>query len=131
MIFALGTNDIGYPGNIEKKAPMPTVEDFLQAYSTLVQMCKERGIRTIFLPVFPRADAFQSQALEALRQELNERLSKSGLFDYCIDVEDALRDPKGVGCRDEYVLADKLHLNAAGGEIVAQQINLLKLLGKE
>lgn len=131
VIFALGTNDIGYPGNIEKKAPMPTVDDFLQAYSTLVQMCKERGIRTIFLPVFPRADAFQSQALEALRQELNERLSKSGLFDYCIAVEDALRDPKGVGCRDEYVLADKFHLNAAGGEIVAQQIDLLKLLGKE
>lgn len=129
VIFALGTNDIGYPGNIEKKAPMPTVEDFLQAYGALIKRCKERDIRTIYMPIFPRGDGYQSPALEALRQELNDILPKSGLFDYCIDVEDVLRNPDGVGCRTEYVNDDKLHLNAAGGEAVARMIDIQKLLG--
>ena len=131
VIFALGTNDIGYPGHIEKKAPMPTVEEFLQAYGALTARCRERKIRTTYLAIFPRDDSFQSPLLEQRRLEINRALENSGLFDYCVNAEDALRDPNGVGCRAEYVNPDKLHLNEQGGRIVADQFDLAKLLGRE
>jgi len=131
VIFALGTNDIGYPGNIEKKAQMPTVEEFIDAYGKLVSTCRERNIRTIYMPIFPRDDNFQSETLENLRRKINAELPKTGLFDYCIEVEAALEDPNRRGCREEYVNTDKLHLNVTGGEVVAKQIDILKLLGRK
>lgn len=131
VIFAMGTNDLGYPGHIEKHAPMPTAEDFLQAYGALTERCRERKIRTAYLAIFPRDDRFQSPLLEQRRVEINRALEESGLFDYCVNAGEALKDPNGIGCRAEYVNADKLHLNKQGGRIVAGQFDLAKLLGKE
>jgi hypothetical protein len=110
---------------------MPTAEDFLQAYGTLTALCRERKIRSTFLAIFPRDDSFQSPLLEQRRQEINRALEGSGLFDYCVNAEDVLREPNGVGCRAEYVNADKLHLNGQGGKIVAAQFDLERLLGRE
>jgi hypothetical protein len=110
---------------------MPTVEEFLQAYGALTARCRERKIRTTYLAIFPRDDSFQSPLLEQRRLEINRALENSGLFDYCVNAEDALRDPNGVGCRAEYVNTDKLHLNEQGGKIVAGQFDLERLLGRE
>ena len=65
--------------------------------------------------------------MEALRVSINEWIRDSALFDYMVDADALLRDPKNPSFTDErYHQGDHLHPNQAGGMLLAQAYDFAK-----
>ena len=66
------------------------------------------------------------------RKKYNDWVRTTDLFDYYIDADELLKDPeKPDWFNDEYHQGDHLHPNAAGGQLLADNYDLAKLVGKE
>lgn len=124
LIIFQGTNDIGTSGHSEA-----TARQLKDAYTTLVNKAREAGISTIYgatITAF-RGNGWYTPYHEAARQEVNEWIRTSGVFDAVIDFDALTRDPAAPDRLRPELSDDWLHLNAEGyrvmGEYAATFIN--------
>jgi lysophospholipase L1-like esterase len=130
VIVRLGINDIGFPGALTPAATQVTAEQLVVGYRQLISEARKKGIRivgTTLSPfegaeVFPR---YYTAEKEAVRQEINAWIRRSGEFDAVIDLDAVLRDP-GHPSRllPDYDSGDHLHTNDVGYAAAAKAIPL-------
>jgi lysophospholipase L1-like esterase len=130
VIVRLGINDIGFPGALTPATTQVTAEQLVVGYRRLIAEARKKGIRivgTTLSPfegaeVFPR---YYTAEKEAVRQEINAWIRRSGEFDAVIDLDAVLRDP-GHPSRllPDYDSGDHLHTNDVGYAAAAKAIPL-------
>lgn len=122
-IFALGTNDIGYLGtNLDDQNQPLKPQMVVRALELLVSRAREKGVRCIYMPVFPRRDADFIEEKERMRRMVNEEVKRQGFFDEIMEMDSVLSDSKSGNIKAEYVQEDGLHLNEEGGLAVERKI---------
>lgn len=117
LVIFEGTNDIGCSNkNYEHLA------DTLKAcYKILIAKAKARGIKVYGATITPtKGNGWYSYWHEAVRQEINEWIRKSGNFDEIIDFDELVRDPQDPQRLKPEYSEDWLHLNPKGYEAMGK-----------
>jgi lysophospholipase L1-like esterase len=138
MIVLLGINDIAWPGTaFAKNATRPTLQALTAGYRQLIAQARSHGIRVVgatltpfegALPGTPLADYYQPDK-DALRQQLNDWIRRSGAFDAVIDFDAVLRDPAHpVRMAAHFDSGDRLHPGDEGNRAMAEAVDLDTLL---
>lgn len=132
VILALGVNDVAYYS--QKTGAVISLEQYGSAVTDIVDRLHKAGVRVIAQTLPPRSGFVKkgyTPEMEALRVSINEWIRDSALFDYMVDADALLRDPKNPSFTDErYHQGDHLHPNQAGGMLMAQAYDLQKLTGE-
>jgi len=127
VIFALGTNDIGLPGDFGvPREELPTLEQYTAAVTGLVSALRERDINVFGATLLPRAfTKIYDEEREALRLACNDWIRASGVFDRVLDFDAFTRNPDASpGLIPAYDCGDGLHPSDAGGTAIAEKIDL-------
>jgi lysophospholipase L1-like esterase len=117
LILADGINDIGYNA---------TASDLIAGLRTIASRAHRAGIRVIGATITPfgcDAGCFSPEQ-EAVRQEVNEWVRTSRIFDGVADFDAAVRDPELPSQVLPAYQADHLHPNIAGQRAMAESIDL-------
>ncbi len=129
MILALGVNDcfefksINSPGAGEKPDP----KDVCNALLTIAKNMQARGTKVVALNIIPfGANRDASHEKDDVRREVNRLLDENkASFDVFVDIATPFSDPHDdYYAEPSYVGPDKLHPNAKGGAVIADQIDL-------
>ncbi|MCH7382619.1 SGNH/GDSL hydrolase family protein [Acinetobacter dispersus] len=138
MIIMLGINDISWPGTaFAKTSKKPTLEALTAGYSQLVAQAHIRGVRVIaatltpFKGALPKTplDNYYQQDKENLRQQVNDWIRHSGVFDAVIDFDAVIRDPqKPTQIAARFDSGDHLHLGDVGNHAMAEAVDLHAVL---
>ena len=130
VIVFIGLNDIAGPGGFFPPSEAVTVDDLIAGYRQLIARAREKGL-TIQACTLPPLEGntslpgFDTPANEAKRQAFNAWIRRSGEFDGVIDVDRVLRDPSHpTRLLPAYDSGDHLHPNTAGGQAIANAIDL-------
>jgi lysophospholipase L1-like esterase len=132
-VVMIGVNDFGSQhrnGEDIPAARAKLVEDLQMAHRQLVERAHAHGICVIGGTVTPYAgsDYYRpSAANEADRQQLNEWIRKSGVFDAVADFDAALRDPQQPDRLKKEYDNDGLHPSIAGLRAMAETVPLKAL----
>lgn len=134
VMFTLGTNDFSY-ANKDHREEL-SAENVIAAVEKTVKELKAKGIRVTSTTLAPRFGYFGvpkfDDYMNEQRKKYNDWVRTTDLFDYYIDADELLKDPeKPDWFNDEYHQGDHLHPNAAGGQLLADNYDLAKLVGKE
>lgn len=127
VIFCLGTNDIGLPGKDgSSEAELIDLEEYKAGVQLISQQLQQRNIKMYIGTLLPREiSGVYTKERETLRKQFNEWIRTAGIFDAVIDFDKAvIDDTHGIGMKKEYVLADGLHPDIAGGIAIAESIDL-------
>ncbi len=138
VIVMLGINDIAWPGTaFAPTSSRPTLEEMTAGYRQLVEQAHSRGVRVIgttltpfegALPGTPLSDYYHPDK-DALRQQVNDWVRNSGVFDDVIDFDAVLRDsehPTRIAA--PFDSGDRLHPSDNGNNAMATAVDL-KMLG--
>lgn len=138
MIVMLGINDISWPGTaFAETSEKPTLEALTTGYSQLVARAHSRGIRVIGTTLTPFKGALSGTPLDnyyqpdkdALRQQVNDWIRYSGVFDAVIDFDIALRDPTDpTQIAARFDSGDHLHPGDDGNRAMAEVVDLHAIL---
>lgn len=138
VIVMLGINDIAWPGTAFAPAsPRPTLEALTAGYRQLVEQVHSRGVRVIGATLTPFEGALPGTPLnnyyqpdkDALRQQVNDWIRHSGVFDAVIDFDALLRDPAHpTRIAARFDSGDRLHPGDEGNRAMAEAVNLKTLL---
>ena len=113
LVIFEGTNDIGCcGGNYEHVA-----DTLVACYKVLIAKAKAKGIKVYGATITPtKGNGRYSYWHEAMRQQVNEWIRKSGSFDEIIDFDELVRDPQDPQRLKAEYSDDWLHLNPKGYE---------------
>lgn len=132
VMLSLGVNDLSYM-TVDTKDKV-SVEKLIAATTDLVKQLRARGIRVVAQTITPRmgyssmGKSFTEQQ-EQYRQQYNTWLRNCGLFDYLVDFDECVRDPQNPAYfREDLHQGDHLHPNAEGGKLMADYVDLNKLV---
>ena len=138
VIVMLGINDISWPGTVfAPHASRPTLDALTAGYRQLVDQSRARGLRVIGTTLTPFEDALPGTPLDnyyrpdkdSLRQQVNEWIRQSGVFDSVIDFDAVLRDPaRPARIAERYDSGDRLHPGDAGNRAMAEAVDLNAVL---
>lgn len=138
VIVMLGINDISWPGTaFAPDAQRPTLDALKAGYRQLVEQAHARGVRVIGATLTPFEGALPGTPLDnyyhpdkdALRQEVNDWIRHSGVFDAVIDFDAVLRDPAHpTRIAARYDSGDHLHPGDEGNRAMAEAVDLEALL---
>lgn len=132
VILMEGINDIGFSGGGipgGPKRPLIRPETIIQGYLQLIARSHGKGLKIIGATMTPfgGSPAFTSEK-EAVRQAVNAWIRTSGAFDAVIDFDKATRDPRQPErLKDGYASGDHIHLNDAGYQVMAAEVDLNQL----
>ena len=134
VMFTLGTNDFSYADEDHREEL--SAETVIAKVTKTVEDLKAKGIRVTSTTLSPRFGYFGvpkfDDYMNEQRKKYNDWVRTTDLFDYYIDADELLKDPeKPDWFNDEYHQGDHLHPNAAGGQLLADNYDLAKLVGKE
>lgn len=124
LIIFEGVNDIGGSRHAEK-----TTADLIAAYKTLVEKAHAAGITKVYgATITPfKGNGYYTPFHETARQQVNEWIRNSGVFDGVIDFDQLVRDPNEPDRLQQVYSDDWLHLNPEGyrvmGEFAAKVIS--------
>jgi len=121
VIVALGTNDLGLPGEFEPIEELPTAAELIAGYQTLLKQADAAGIRARIATITARrgSDNYDDER-ERTRSAVNEWIRGLGP-DVVIDFDEALRSATSPLELDErYDSGDRLHPSDAGQEQLAR-----------
>jgi lysophospholipase L1-like esterase len=144
LIILEGINDIGFP-HLKPRPPQgvappkesPFADQFVSAQDLigglrqLIERAHQHGIRTFgaTLTPFEGADYYSDEG-EAIRQEVNQWIRTSGVFDGVFDFDAAVRDPKHPAhFLEQCDSGDHLHPSAAGFKAMAETVDISVLRG--
>jgi lysophospholipase L1-like esterase len=134
LIVFEGVNDIGAATGSGKMA----ATSLINAFGGFIDAAHARKIRVYGVPITPFAGSFyDSPDHQTARRMVNDWIRTSGRFDAVIDLDAAVRDPAqepmkaptNAPTNDAHLLAaydvgDRLHLNPAGYQKMADAIDL-------
>lgn len=126
MTFALGVNDVMHGNTYLDQMPPPSAEEFAAGCRRVVQACRKQGVKTMAFTVYPAAlsgDPVYAAHLKALYDGYNNGIRDAG-FDTVLELEPLLGEPGRQRYRTGLCQEDGLHINAAGGVVLAQAIDL-------
>ncbi|PVZ82625.1 lipase [Serratia sp. S1B] len=137
VIVMIGINDIAWPGTIfAPQSPKPTFEALTAGYRQLAEQVHARGLRVIgatltpfegALPGTPMDNYYQPDK-DALRQQVNAWIRRSGTFDAVIDFDAVLRDPvHPTRLLPRFDSGDRLHPGDEGNQAMAEAVDLKML----
>lgn len=117
LVIFEGTNDIGCcGGNYEHVA-----DTLVACYKVLIAKAKAKGIKVYGATITPtKGNGWYSYWHEAMRQQVNEWIRKSGSFDEIIDFDELVRDPQDPQRLKAEYSDDWLHLNPKGYEMMGK-----------
>jgi lysophospholipase L1-like esterase len=123
-----GINDIGRLANTRMMAPEDdiTAQNLEHALTQLASRAHEHGIKVFAATLTPYGGAgYYSEKGEQVRQEYNNWIRTSGVFDGVIDFDKITRDPQNpVRYNPAYDSGDHLHPNDAGYKAMAEGVDL-------
>jgi lysophospholipase L1-like esterase len=132
-IIMIGVNDFGIPHRNKEDTPEARarlLEDLKQAHRQLVERAHAKGVCVIGATITPYIGSgyYQPNAdNEKDRQDYNQWIRQSGVFDGVADFDAALRDP----AKPEQLLKaydnDGLHPSIAGYKAMAEAVPLAQL----
>lgn len=127
-IIFLGTNDLIQYGSPDAFPwEKPDINELCGAFADMADALHQRNIKVIVftVPAFGAASA-GSRGKDALRKELNSWIKENAsLFDSVIDVSELISDKTDkYYTSSEFLGGDKMHINALGGEKIADAIDL-------
>lgn len=134
VMFTLVTNDFSYADEDHREEL--SAENVIKAVEETVAKLRARGIRVTGQTIMPRFGYFgvpkYDDYMNEQRHKYNEWVRTSGIFDYYLEADELMKDPKNPEWFDErYHQGDHLHPNAEGGQRMADAYDLAKLVGKE
>ncbi|NLZ19135.1 MAG: SGNH/GDSL hydrolase family protein [Bacteroidales bacterium] len=121
IILFEGTNDLG-----GSQDALQTANGIQAAWTQIAQDAHERGIKVFGATVTPfKGNGYYSEDHERGRQQLNDWIRSSGVFDGVIDFDRLVADPQDPVRLDPAYLYenDWLHLNAQGYEVMGRGID--------
>ncbi|HEX6276752.1 MAG TPA: SGNH/GDSL hydrolase family protein [Polyangiaceae bacterium] len=120
VVVLHGVNDIGVAMNQD------VVQALIGAYQGFVTAARARGVRIYGVPILPfGGSSYDTPAHEEARQAVNTWIRGAGNFDAVIDLDAAVRDPMAPArLLGTYDSGDRLHLNVAGYQRMADAIDL-------
>lgn len=132
VIFALGTNDLGHPG--EPDCPIEEQISIGQFTEAVVRMAK--GVHDLGAVFYGATitgrvwnPPYWTDEKEELREKINEWIRHSGVFDFVLDFDEVTkREDHTMGMKAQFDSGDGLHPSAAGGEAIKRSI-LLEIFG--
>lgn len=133
-LVMIGVNDLGGQHRNTQETPadrQQMLTDLKLAHRQLAERARAHGVCLIGATLTPYvgSDYYHPEPEnEADRQELNQWIRNSGVFDAVADFDAALRDPaKGDRMKAEYDSGDHLHPSAAGYRALADAVPLAAL----
>lgn len=129
VIVFIGLNDIAGPGAFYPLSEAVTIDDLAAGFRQLIARAHEQGLSISGCTLPPIKGAtlpgYDTPENDAKRVALNHWIRTSGAFDHVIDVDRVLRDPSQPDkLLPAYDSGDHLHPNAAGGQAIAESIDL-------
>lgn len=130
-IIAIGVNDLVHGENMDPEPP-PLPEQFAQGCCQLVEMLHRAGIKTMAYTIYPSTlefpllegeDPERSKHLESLFHAYNRAIRSAG-FEEIVELQPILGFAGRLGYQDGFVQPDGLHLNATGGQVLADAIEI-------
>lgn len=131
VIVSIGINDLIHPGSAAPRSEEVSFEELKTGYIKLHGILDEYNTKTAITTItqfngYPNAF---SEERETIRNEINDWIRNQHLYDMVIDTDQMLKDPKDNTKMDEkFDGGDHLHFGKAGGEHVANSIDLQSLL---
>ncbi|MBL4937829.1 hypothetical protein JK636_19155 [Clostridium sp. YIM B02515] len=126
VIFALGTNDLGHPGEVWCSIEeLPTLEEFVDAVKIVIKQIKIHNIKLIGTTILPRLyDDYWTIEKEKLRRAINHWIVSSGEFYSVLDFDKVVHKKNGEpGMMKEFDSGDGLHPSEQGGLAIMKSIN--------
>lgn len=124
LIFLEGINDIGLP-------PSASAEAIIDGHKQIIARANTQGLDIIGGTLTPFEGAFYySEDGEQKRQQVNEFIRTTDMYDGVVDFDKAIRDPnQPKQIQPKYDSGDNLHPSDAGYRAMANTINLSLLKG--
>ena len=133
MIVVQGSNDIVQPDGPADRCTTPspgvTAEEIIAGHRQLIRDAHARDIKIIggTLPPY-HGFAFWTERGERVRTEVNDWIRTSGAYDDVVDFDRAVTDPDAPAgmprIKPEYAADDRIHLNDAGYQAMADAVDL-------
>jgi lysophospholipase L1-like esterase len=122
VVVLEGINDIGQA----RRNPAPGAGDLIAAHRQMIDRAHDHGLRIFGATLTPFEGAgYWTAEGEAKRQAVNEWIRTSRAYDAVFDFDAVVRDPsRPTTVSGKYDAGDRLHLNAAGYEALANAIDL-------
>jgi lysophospholipase L1-like esterase len=114
VVIALGTNDLGLPGEFEPLEQLPTAAELIAAYEEILDLAIHAGLAATIATIGPRqgSDNYDDER-ERVRTTVNEWIR--GLGPNCLDFDNALQDPASpLELDPKFDSGDHLHPSDAG-----------------
>jgi lysophospholipase L1-like esterase len=142
LIILEGINDIGWPHMKPRKLPdgttpretpfarqLVTATELIAGLTQIIERARQHGIRVFGATLTPYQGAdYYTDDGEATRQQVNQWIRTSGVFDGMIDFDAAVRDAEHPGrLRGDCDSGDHLHPSAAGYKAMAAAVDLKML----
>ncbi len=132
VIFALGINDMSYYRT--KTKDIINFERFQSALMDITHQLQARNVRIVVCTLTPRM-GFKllkfTREMEELRVRINDWIRSCDSFDGVFDMDAVIRDAIQRNVIDaRYHQGDHLHPNEAGGQKIADAIDLDLLVGR-
>lgn len=126
LIVLEGINDIGVGAQPRNPADLVATKDLIFAMSQLAQRAHEHGIKIFGATLTPYVGAgYASEVGEKIREDLNQWIRTSGVFDGVIDFDQVARDPaKPTVMLPQVDSGDHLHPGDDGYKIMGSSIDL-------
>lgn len=127
VVVGLGINDLIHPNTMAEADELPEISEIIEGYRTLLKTIKEKGSKAILCTITPFKGYNQDILNKAysMRDELNEWIKNQKEFDNVLDISSIVQDPVYTDHLEiPYEGDDKLHWDAKGGQLLADQIDL-------
>ncbi|MFW6597367.1 GDSL-type esterase/lipase family protein [Propionibacteriaceae bacterium Y2011] len=132
VIATFGTNDLAsYGGNAD--GGLATTDDLIRGMQQLIAEAHAADIRIMVGTIAPFGGSnIYNERTEAVRQDYNTWVRRSGEPDAVADFDAALRDPADpTRIRDDLHSGDRVHPNDAGAQAMADAVDVRWLQGQE
>lgn len=127
VIFALGTNDIGWTKKNRKE--YVSGEQLSTAIQEIVERLKKKSIKVIGTTILPRMGSMGYEPYhEITRKELNDWILSYKGFDHVVDLDRVTEDADKPGwLKAAYDWGDHLHPSQEGGNAMAEAFDVERL----
>ena len=126
-ILAIGTNDIGLPGDRGiSESELLTLENYITTMTSLANQLHAKDVKVYAATLTPRTlvKPYDEQR-EEIRLACNHWIRNAPCFDAVLDFDQTMRREDGYpGMKDNYALHDGLHPSPYGGLWMAKSIDL-------